>query len=148
MLGIFDRSHYEDVLVAPVHELAPPDVIDKRYAEINRFEAGLGEQGYALVKCFLQVYYDEQRERLLARLADPAKHWKFNPGDLAERARWADSQQAYRIALERCSTPEAPWYAVPADRKWYRNWASAGSCWRPCATSTRRTRSPTSTSRP
>jgi PPK2 family polyphosphate:nucleotide phosphotransferase len=123
ILGIFDRSHYEDVLVARVHELAPPDVIEKRYAEINRFEARLAEQGYALVKCFLQVSYDEQRERLLARLADPAKHWKFNTGDLAERAGWADYQEAYRIALERCATPEAPWYAVPADRKWYRNWA-------------------------
>lgn len=123
MLGIFDRSHYEDVLVARVHELTVPQIIEKRYAEINRFEAGLVAEGYALVKCFLHVSYDEQRERLLARLADPAKHWKFNEGDLAERARWADYQEAYRIALERCSTDAAPWYAVPADRKWYRNWA-------------------------
>jgi PPK2 family polyphosphate:nucleotide phosphotransferase len=123
MIGIFDRSHYEDVLVVRVHGLAPPEVVEKRYAEIGRFEAGLVDQGYALVKCFLHVSYDEQRERLLARLADPDKHWKFNEGDLAERKRWADYQDAYRIALERCSTDAAPWYAVPADRKWYRNWA-------------------------
>lgn len=123
LIGIFDRSHYEDVLIARVHALAPPEVVEKRYGEITRFENQLVEQGYALVKCFLNVSYDEQRERLLARLDDPTKHWKFNPGDLAERARWADYQEAYRIALERCSTPNAPWYAIPADRKWYRNWA-------------------------
>jgi PPK2 family polyphosphate:nucleotide phosphotransferase len=123
LIGIFDRSHYEDVLIARVHALAPPEVIEKRYAEIARFESQLVDQGYALVKCFLHVSYDEQRERLLARLDDPTKHWKFNPGDLAERARWAEYQEAYRIALERCSTDAAPWYAVPADRKWYRNWA-------------------------
>jgi PPK2 family polyphosphate:nucleotide phosphotransferase len=123
LIGIFDRSHYEDVLIARVHGLAQPDIIEKRYAEITRFESQLADQGYALVKCFLNVSYDEQRERLLARLDDPTKHWKFNPGDLAERARWADYQEAYRIALERCSTDAAPWYAVPADRKWYRNWA-------------------------
>jgi PPK2 family polyphosphate:nucleotide phosphotransferase len=122
-IGIFDRSHYEDVLVARVHELAGPDELERRYDAINEFEAGLVAEGYTLVKCFLHVSYDEQRERLLARLADPAKHWKFNEGDLAERARWADYQEAYRVALERCSTPAAPWYAVPADRKWYRNWA-------------------------
>jgi PPK2 family polyphosphate:nucleotide phosphotransferase len=123
MIGIFDRSHYEDVLVVRVHGLAPPEVVEKRYAEITRFEATLVDQGYALVKCFLHISYDEQRERLLTRLADPDKHWKFNEGDLAERKRWADYQEAYRIALERCSTDAAPWYAVPADRKWYRNWA-------------------------
>ncbi len=123
MIGIFDRSHYEDVLVVRVHRLATPEVVEKRYGEIARFEAGLADQGYALVKCFLDISYDEQRERLLARLEDPDKHWKFNEGDLAERQRWADYQEAYRIALERCSTPQAPWYAVPADRKWYRNWA-------------------------
>ena len=123
MIGIFDRSQYEDVLVVRVHRLATPEVVEKRYGEIARFEAGLADQGYGLVKCFLHISYDEQRERLLARLADPDKHWKFNEGDLAERRRWADYQEAYRIALERCSTPRAPWYAVPADRKWYRNWA-------------------------
>jgi PPK2 family polyphosphate:nucleotide phosphotransferase len=123
LIGIFDRSHYEDVLVARVHGLAQPEIVEKRYGEIARFESQLVDQGYALVKCFLHVSYDEQRERLLARLDDPTKHWKFNPGDLAERARWAEYQEAYRIALERCSTDAAPWYAVPADRKWYRNWA-------------------------
>ena len=123
MLGIFDRSHYEDVLVARVHGLAEPAVVEKRYAEINTFEARLAADGVTLLKCFLNVSYDEQRARLLARLDDPTKHWKFNPGDLAERARWADYQEAYRIALERTSTDAAPWYAVPADRKWYRNWA-------------------------
>ncbi|HEY6745468.1 MAG TPA: PPK2 family polyphosphate kinase, partial [Mycobacteriales bacterium] len=123
IIGIFDRSHYEDVLVARVHGLAAPEVVEKRYSDIARFESQLADQGYAVVKCFLHVSYDEQRERLLARLDDPAKHWKFNPGDLAERARWADYQEAYRIALERCSTDAAPWYAIPADRKWYRNWA-------------------------
>ena len=106
MIGIFDRSHYEDVLVVRVHRLATPEVVEKRYGEIARFEAGLADQGYALVKCFLHISYDEQRERLLARLDDPDKHWKFNEGDLAERQRWADYQKAYRIALERCSTPQ------------------------------------------
>jgi PPK2 family polyphosphate:nucleotide phosphotransferase len=125
MIGIFDRSQYEDVLVARVHELAPAAVIEARYAEINRFESRLVADGVAVVKCFLHLSYDEQRERLLARLDDPTKRWKFNEGDLAERARWDDYQEAYRIALERCSTPEAPWYAIPADRKWYRDWAVA-----------------------
>jgi PPK2 family polyphosphate:nucleotide phosphotransferase len=123
MIGIFDRSHYEDVLVARVHQLAPAAVIERRYAEIDRFERQLAAAGVAVVKCFLHLSYGEQRERLLARLDDPSKHWKFNEGDLAERARWDEYQEAYRIALERCSTPEAPWYAIPADRKWYRNWA-------------------------
>jgi PPK2 family polyphosphate:nucleotide phosphotransferase len=125
MIGIFDRSHYEDVLVVRVHELVPAEVIERRYAEIDRFERQLVAGGVTVVKCFLHLSYDEQRERLLARLGDPSKHWKFNEGDLAERARWDDYQEAYRIALERCSTPEAPWYAIPADRKWYRDWAVA-----------------------
>ena len=98
-------------------------LIERRYADISRFERQLVADGVAVVKCFLHISYDEQRERLLARLDDPAKHWKFNEGDLAERARWTDYQEAYRTALERCSSPEAPWYVVPADRKWYRNWA-------------------------
>jgi PPK2 family polyphosphate:nucleotide phosphotransferase len=123
LIGIFDRSHYEDVLVVRVHELVPADVVEKRYAEITRFERQLAAEGVAVVKCFLHISYDEQRERLLARLEDPDKHWKFNEGDLAERARWADYQEAYRVALERCSPDEAPWYVVPSDRKWYRNWA-------------------------
>lgn len=123
IIGIFDRSHYEDVLVVRVHELVPADVVEKRYAEISRFERQLAADGVTVVKCFLNISYDEQRARLLARLDDPDKHWKFNEGDLAERARWADYQEAYRIALERCSPDEAPWYVIPSDRKWYRNWA-------------------------
>ena len=124
-VGIFDRSHYEDVLVVRVHALVPPEEVEGRYAEINAFERELVSSGVTVVKCFLHLSYDEQRERLLARLDDPSKHWKFNEGDLAERARWDEYQEAYRIALERCSTQEAPWYVVPADRKWYRNWAVA-----------------------
>lgn len=123
MVGVFDRSHYEDVLVARVQELAAPEVIEKRYAEIVRFERRLAEAGTAIVKCFLHISADEQKERLLARLDDPAKHWKYNPGDLVERARWAEYQAAYELALQRCSSDAAPWYVVPADRKWYRNWA-------------------------
>jgi PPK2 family polyphosphate:nucleotide phosphotransferase len=125
-IGIFDRSHYEDVLVGRVHALVPPDVLEGRYAEINRFESRLAADGVTLVKIFLHLSYDEQRDRLLARLDDPTKHWKFNPGDLDERARWDEYAEAYRVALERCSTAEAPWYVVPADRKWYRDWAVAG----------------------
>ncbi len=122
-VGIFDRSHYEDVLVVRVHQAVPADVIERRYAEINWFEQRLAADGVTVLKCFLHISYDEQRKRLLARLADPTKHWKFNEADLAERARWADYQEAYRISLERCSTSQAPWYVVPSDRRWYRNWA-------------------------
>jgi polyphosphate kinase 2 (PPK2 family) len=89
------------------------------------WERRLTEEGTTVVKCLLHISYDEQRERLLARLDDPTKRWKYNPGDLTERARWQDYQQAYEDALNRCSTPAAPWYVVPADRKWYRNWAIA-----------------------
>jgi PPK2 family polyphosphate:nucleotide phosphotransferase len=116
-LGIFNRSQYEDVLVVRVHNLAP---WEGRYAEINRFEA---KAGVTWIKCMLHISRDEQRERLLERLRDPAKRWKFNAGDLAERALWDDYQAAYQDALERCHTDVAPWYVIPADRKWYRNWA-------------------------
>ncbi|MET9435450.1 PPK2 family polyphosphate kinase [Streptomyces sp. NPDC006551] len=122
-IGIFDRSHYEDVLVARVRELAPRRDIDRRYGQINRFEKSLADEGVTVVKVFLHLSYEEQRKRLLARLDDPEKHWKFDPGDIDERALWPAYRQAYEIALERCSTEEAPWYVVPADRKWYRNWA-------------------------
>jgi PPK2 family polyphosphate:nucleotide phosphotransferase len=122
-LGIFDRSHYEDVLVARVRGLAPEDVIEGRYDEVNRFEEDLADEGVTVVKCFLHISYDEQRARLLARLDDPTKHWKFNPGDLEERKLWPAYQEAYQLALARCSTDTAPWYVVPSDRKWYRNWA-------------------------
>jgi PPK2 family polyphosphate:nucleotide phosphotransferase len=116
-VGIFNRSQYEDVLVVRVHDLAP---WEGRYAEINRFEA---RAGVTWIKCMLHISRDEQRERLLARLGDPTKRWKFNEGDLAERERWDDYQAAYRDVLARCDSDGAPWYVVPADRKWYRNWA-------------------------
>jgi PPK2 family polyphosphate:nucleotide phosphotransferase len=125
MIGIFDRSHYEDVLVARVRGLADATEIERRYDAINTFERLLVEGGTTVVKCMLHVSAEEQRARLLERLDDPAKHWKFNPGDIDERARWHDYQHAYEIALERCNTDAAPWHVVPADRKWYRNWAVA-----------------------
>jgi PPK2 family polyphosphate:nucleotide phosphotransferase len=116
-LGIFNRSQYEDVLVVRVHDLAP---WQGRYDEINRFEA---EAGVTWIKCMLDISRDEQRDRLLARLDDPTKRWKFEAGDLAERARWDDYMAAYQDALTRCDSDAAPGYVVPADRKWYRNWA-------------------------
>jgi len=124
-IGAFDRSHYEDVLVVRVHDLVPRSVWSRRYATINRFEAGLAERDVRVVKVFLHISKEEQRQRLLARLDDPTKHWKFNPHDVDERAFWSDYQQAYEAALERCNTDLVPWYRVPADRKWYRNWAVA-----------------------
>jgi PPK2 family polyphosphate:nucleotide phosphotransferase len=124
-LGVFDRSHYEDVLVVRVHELVPRSTWSRRYASINRFEAQLVERDVRVVKVFLHISKEEQRQRLLARLDDPTKHWKYNPHDVDERARWADYLAAYEAALERCNGDLAPWYRVPADRKWYRNWAIA-----------------------
>jgi len=124
-IGIFDRSHYEDVLVVKVHELAKPDEIERRYDAINEFEKRLTGTGTTVLKCMLHISSDEQRARLLARLDDPTKQWKFKPGDVDERARWDDYQAAYATALERCNTANAPWYVVPSDRKWYRNWAIA-----------------------
>ncbi|MFL6142590.1 MAG: PPK2 family polyphosphate kinase [Labedaea sp.] len=123
MIGVFDRSHYEDVLVARVNDLVPKELWTARYDEINAFEAELAEQGTTLVKCFLHISPETQKKRLVARLKDPAKQWKYNPGDLDVRARWSDYAEAYAAMLVRCSTAAAPWYAVPADRKWYRNWA-------------------------
>jgi PPK2 family polyphosphate:nucleotide phosphotransferase len=116
-LGIFNRSQYEDVLVVRVHDLAP---WEDRYTEINRFEE---KAGVTWIKCMLHISRDEQRARLLARLEDSTKRWKFNEGDLAERKLWDHYQSAYQDALERCHTDVAPWYVIPADRKWYRNWA-------------------------
>jgi PPK2 family polyphosphate:nucleotide phosphotransferase len=124
-LGVFDRSHYEDVVVVRVHKLVPRSTWSRRYASINRFEAGLVADDTLVVKVFLHISKEEQRRRLLARLDDPTKHWKFNPRDVDERAFWPDYQQAYQDMLERCITDAAPWYLVPADRKWYRNWAVA-----------------------
>lgn len=122
-LGIFDRSHYEDVLIARVRDLAPREEIERRYDEINRFEQSLTDDGTTVIKCFLHISYEEQRRRLLKRLDRPDKHWKFSPSDIDDRALWPAFQEAYAIALERCSTPHAPWYVIPGDRKWYRNWA-------------------------
>ncbi|MGH3363434.1 MAG: PPK2 family polyphosphate kinase [Nocardioidaceae bacterium] len=122
-IGIFDRSHYEDVLIGRVRELAPPEEIERRYDAINEFEAELVESGTTVLKCMLHISADEQKERLLARLEDPTKHWKFNPGDIDERVYWSSYQESYEIAIERTSTEVAPWLVVPSDRKWYRNWA-------------------------
>jgi PPK2 family polyphosphate:nucleotide phosphotransferase len=123
MIGVFDRSHYEDVLIARVRQLAPDEEIERRYGAINDFETELTEAGLTVVKVMLHISPEEQKARLLARLDDPTKHWKYNPGDLAERARWAEYRAAYEVALERNNTEHAPWYVVPADKKWYRNLA-------------------------
>ena len=123
MLAVFDRSHYEDVVAVRVRELVARRTWSRRYATISRFEERLAAQGTVIVKCFLHISPEEQRVRLMARLDDPTKHWKYNPGDLEDRARWGEFQRAYGDAIERCSTGAAPWYVVPADRKWYRNWA-------------------------
>ena len=122
IIGAFDRSHYEDVLAARVHRLVPEEQWASRYDVINRFEAEVAADT-RIVKCFLHISAEEQRRRLLARLNDPTKYWKHDPGDLDDRALWTEYQRAYADALQRCNTEAAPWYAVPADRKWYRNWA-------------------------
>jgi PPK2 family polyphosphate:nucleotide phosphotransferase len=123
MIGVFDRSHYEDVLVVRVHELFPAEEIERRYDAINAFEAELVGAGVTIIKCMLHISAETQRERLLARLDDPTKHWKFNPADIDEREHWAAYREAYEIALERTNTELAPWYVVPSDHKWYRNLA-------------------------
>jgi PPK2 family polyphosphate:nucleotide phosphotransferase len=122
-LGVFDRSHYEDIVSVRVRGTVDRRTWMRRYGSINRFEAELAANGTRVVKCFLHISAEEQRERLLARLDDPAKRWKFSPGDLDDRERWEDYLVAYADALERCDTEAAPWRVVPADRKWYRNWA-------------------------
>jgi PPK2 family polyphosphate:nucleotide phosphotransferase len=124
-VGIFNRSQYEDVLVARVHDLAPQRVIERRYDLINRFEKEVTNQRIKIVKICLHISYDEQRSRLIDRLKDPDKHWKFSEHDIDERAYWDDYQSAYSIAITRCSTSYAPWYVVPANDKAYRNWAVA-----------------------
>jgi PPK2 family polyphosphate:nucleotide phosphotransferase len=125
MIGIFDRSHYEDVLVVRVNKLVDESVWSKRYDEINAWEKDLVTNDTVLIKCFLNISSAEQKDRLLARLEDPTKHWKYNPGDVDERAKWPAYMEAYQAVLERCNTEYAPWYVIPADRKWYRNWAVA-----------------------
>jgi PPK2 family polyphosphate:nucleotide phosphotransferase len=124
-VGIFDRSHYEDVLVVRVHQLAKIGEIDRRYDAINEFEQRLVDEGTTIVKCMLHIDRDEQKDRLLARLDDPTKQWKYKPEDVDERLRWGDYQEAYQIALEKCSTDVAPWHVVPCNKKWYRTWAIA-----------------------
>lgn len=123
MLGVFDRSHYESVLIERVRNLVAPAVWEARYEQINAFEAELDTAGTTVIKVCLHIDADIQAERLLARLDDPTKHWKFNPGDLDERRLWSRYRKAYEVALERCNTDLAPWYLVPAGRKWYRDWA-------------------------
>jgi PPK2 family polyphosphate:nucleotide phosphotransferase len=118
-LGVFDRSHYEDVLIARVHSLAPADEIEKRYGIIEEFEAELVAAGTTVIKIMLHISPEEQKSRLLARLDDPTKQWKFNPEDVDERGFWVQYQQAYQIAIQRTTTDDAPWYVVPADHKWY-----------------------------
>jgi PPK2 family polyphosphate:nucleotide phosphotransferase len=123
MLGVFDRSHYEDVLAGSVRGLVEPAVVERRLREIVRFERQLADDGVTLVKVFLHLSPWEQKERLLARLDDSAKQWKFDPGDVDDRALWPAYQRGYESVLERTDTDAAPWYVVPSDRKWYRNWA-------------------------
>lgn len=124
-IGVHNRSHYEDVLVVRVHSLVPETVWRKRYAEINRFERQLAEDGLRLVKVMLHISPEEQRARLKERLTDPAKRWKYNPGDVDERAYRPEYTKAYEAALTQCGTAAAPWFVVPADHKWYRDWAVA-----------------------
>jgi PPK2 family polyphosphate:nucleotide phosphotransferase len=118
-IGVFDRSHYEDVLIGRVRSLAPADEIERRYGAINDFEKRLTDGGTRIVKVMLHISPDEQRARLMERLDRPDKHWKYNPGDVDERALWPAYMDAYQTAFERTSTAWAPWYVVPANRKWY-----------------------------
>ena len=122
MIGIFNRSHYESVLVERVKELVPEKVWSKRYDSINCFERMLADEGTVILKFFLHISRDEQKRRLEARLADPDKNWKFSPSDVQERAYWKQYQEAFEDLLGKCSTKYAPWVIVPSDRKWMRNW--------------------------
>jgi PPK2 family polyphosphate:nucleotide phosphotransferase len=123
IVGVFDRSHYEDVVTVRVRKLAPRATWSRRYAAIRRFEEQVLAGDTRIVKCFLHISADEFCRRQRARLEDPTKHWKYDPGDLENLGLWEDYLDAYGDALERCSNDGAPWYVVPADRKWYRNWA-------------------------
>ncbi len=124
-VGIFNRSHYEDVLVVRVHDLVPKAVWSRRFDEINAFEHQLADSGTRILKFYLHISRDEQRQRLQDRLDDPRKRWKFKPSDLKEREHWDAYMDAYEDALRKCSTPWAPWFVIPADRNWYRNSAVA-----------------------
>jgi PPK2 family polyphosphate:nucleotide phosphotransferase len=121
-IGIFNRSHYEDVLVPRVEGLVPPKVWKKRYRQINDFERMLAENGVTILKFFLHVSKDEQKKRFLERIDDPAKNWKFREGDIAAREKWDDYQRAYSAMMRRCSMPWAPWFVVPADDKRVRDY--------------------------
>ncbi len=120
-ITIFNRSHYEDVLVVRVHDLVPQERWSRRYDHINTFEQLLADEGTTIIKLFLHISKDEQKERLQDRLDKPHKHWKFHPADLEERKHWDDYQEAFRVMLERTSTEAAPWHVIPANRKWFRN---------------------------
>jgi PPK2 family polyphosphate:nucleotide phosphotransferase len=122
-IGVFNRSHYEDVLIVRVHDLVPQSVWSKRYRQINDFERLLVESGVTVLKFFLHISKDEQLERFRARLREPHKRWKFNPADSEERKHWDAYQAAYEEVIRRCSTRHAPWHIIPADRKWFRNLA-------------------------
>ena len=122
-IGIFNRSHYEDVLIVRVHDLVPKSVWSKRYAIINSFEANLAAAGTTIVKFFLHISEEEQAERFRKRLENPDKHWKFRIADLEERRYWDEYQLAFEEALSRTSTKVAPWFVIPGDHKWYRDWA-------------------------
>jgi PPK2 family polyphosphate:nucleotide phosphotransferase len=119
-ITIFNRSHYEDVLVVRVHDIVPKARWQRRYDHINNFEQLLADEGTTIIKIFLHISKEEQRERLQARIDTPRKNWKFDSGDLRERERWDDYQEAYRVMLEQTSTEHAPWYVIPSDRKWFR----------------------------
>jgi len=121
MIGVFNRSHYEDVLVAKVFDLAPAARIEERYEQINAFERHLVENDVIVLKLFLHISKNEQKARFQERLDEPHKHWKFNPADIEVRRRWDDFQAASELAIKRCSTERAPWYVIPANRNWYRN---------------------------
>ncbi len=122
-IGIFNRSHYEDVLIARVHELVPPDVWKKRYNEINQFEKTLTDNGVHIIKFFLHMSDDEQKKRFEERMEDPRKNWKISPSDFKEREYWDQYQDAYQDAIAKCGTKYAPWYVIPSDHKWFRNFA-------------------------
>jgi PPK2 family polyphosphate:nucleotide phosphotransferase len=124
-IGVFNRSHYEEVLVVRVHELVPKAVWSTRYEQINAFEEMLTSCGTTIVKFFLSISKEEQRHRFQSRYEDPTKHWKFSMGDLEERRRWDDYRAAFEDMLAKTSTPRAPWYVIPSDRNWFRNLAVA-----------------------
>jgi PPK2 family polyphosphate:nucleotide phosphotransferase len=126
VIGVFDRSHYEAMLIHRVRALSTPDEIEQRYGQTLDFEKELVASGTTIIKVMLHISSDEQKARLQERLDRPEKNWKFNPGDIDERKHWPAYMEAYQIALSRTSTPDAPWYVVPADHKWYARWAVQG----------------------